>query len=122
MPTPPRRRCPRPGCPHPQPCPTHRKPQARSKYADLYESKPWRTLAATILDEDRLCPGYHPHGTPIRCGRRTTQVDHVTALDDGGAPLDRTNLQALCSSCHGRKSAHERAPRAARELRRSPRG
>lgn len=112
MPKRPRRRCPSPGCSKPQPCPDHhRKTERRSKYADLYESREWRELAATVLDEERACPGW-PEDHPIACRQRTTQVDHVIALEDGGPPLDRTNLRALCASCHGRKSAAERKARA----------
>lgn len=115
MPNRPRRRCPRPACPNAQPCPDHhRKTETRSKYADLYESKEWRKLKAEVLDEERYCPGYHRLGSPIPCRAPTTQVDHVIALDDGGPPLDRTNLRALCASCHGRKTGDEVRARRAR--------
>lgn len=37
-----------------------------------------------------------------------TQVDHITALRDGGSNDDR-NLQALCDACHKAKTAAEGA-------------
>ncbi len=38
-------------------------------------------------------------------------TDHIIAIEDGGAPLDRRNLQRLCTSCHNQKSADERHAR-----------
>jgi 5-methylcytosine-specific restriction endonuclease McrA len=93
------------------PCPTHKPASAgRSRYADVYQSAAFRRLRKEVLDEQRQCPGYPPDN-PIRCGMRTTHVDHIVALADGGAELDRTNLQALCASCSGRKSVAERMAR-----------
>lgn len=39
------------------------------------------------------------------CGAPASEVDHITALADGGAELDPANLQALCRSCHRAKTA-----------------
>ena len=36
-----------------------------------------------------------------------TQIDHIQSISTGGQPLDLNNLQTLCYSCHGRKSAKE---------------
>ncbi len=41
-------------------------------------------------------------------------VDHVVPIKDGGERFDAANLQALCVSCHNRKTATERARREAR--------
>jgi 5-methylcytosine-specific restriction protein A len=38
-------------------------------------------------------------------------ADHVLPLKDGGARFDWANLQALCVSCHNRKTAGETAKR-----------
>ena len=34
-------------------------------------------------------------------------VDHIIAIEDGGAIYDPQNLQLLCLKCHGVKSARE---------------
>lgn len=36
----------------------------------------------------------------------TYEVDHITRIDEGGSN-DRSNLQALCRNCHGRKTVLE---------------
>ena len=50
------------------------------------------------------------------CSRTGTRLfaDHVIELRDGGAALDLANGQALCGSCHTRKTAAARAARQAR--------
>lgn len=47
------------------------------------------------------------------CGRTGTRLfaDHIIELQDGGAPFDAANGQALCGSCHTRKTAAARAAR-----------
>lgn len=49
-----------------------------------------------------------------RCGTATARLiaDHIVEIQDGGDALDLKNGQALCSSCHGLKTAEERARRA----------
>lgn len=49
----------------------------------------------------------------LGCGAHGVRLyaDHVVELRDGGAPFDPTNGQALCASCHARKTARERARR-----------
>jgi len=111
MPRPPRRRCPHQGCANAQPCPNHNpKSQRQSNYAAFYASPEWKRMRATVLDQERYCPGW-PADHPIRCHQPTKQVDHVIALEDGGPPLQRSNLVALCPPCHGRKTADEVARR-----------
>jgi len=64
----------------------------------FYQSAAWLRLRAQVLREEPTCrtPG---------CGQRSTHADHVRPIDDGGAALDRANLQGLCQSCHSRKTA-----------------
>jgi 5-methylcytosine-specific restriction enzyme A len=47
------------------------------------------------------------------CGRSDGRLfaDHVVEIEDGGRPLDLSNGRALCSSCHGRKTAQARQAR-----------
>ena len=50
------------------------------------------------------------------CGRIEARmfVDHIRELQDGGAPLERSNAWLLCGSCHSHKTAAERARRVGR--------
>ena len=41
------------------------------------------------------------------CGGYANEVDHRTPIHHGGDPLDRENLQALCRTCHIRKTRTE---------------
>lgn len=34
-------------------------------------------------------------------------VDHIVSMSDGGARLERENLQPICERCHGRKTRLE---------------
>jgi len=61
----------------------------------------WRAVRAQVLARD----GFRCR----QCGRRgRLEVDHVVALDQGGAELDPENLQALCRHCHMVKTRSER--------------
>lgn len=69
----------------------------------IYRSARWRRCRAQVLKLNPLC---------VYCkliGRVTTatDVDHITPLSKGGAMWDQSNLQALCKSCHGSKSARQ---------------
>lgn len=71
----------------------------------FYQSPEWRSLSNAVLQErGRCCQRCHKEG-----GRM--YVDHINELRDGGAALDRSNLQILCSSCHVVKSGEARARR-----------
>lgn len=52
------------------------------------------------------------------CGRveRRMFVDHRIELKDGGAALDRKNVQLLCGACHTRKTFFQRARRMAERM------
>lgn len=50
------------------------------------------------------------------CTRRGYIVDHVVEIRDGGARLDRANLELVCSSHHSAKTAVERAKRMAKRF------
>lgn len=70
-----------------------------------YRSKRWRMLARRVKFEQPLCPGLPGE----ECGAIATEVDHIVAMAAGGQPFARANLQALCASCHARKTRAERA-------------
>ena len=72
------------------------------------EHRAWR--AAVIARAGGRCQ------SPTCQGRAPTArlfADHVRELRDGGAPLDLANGQALCGTCHARKTASARARRMA---------
>lgn len=44
----------------------------------------------------------------VQCGARgRIEVDHISALRDGGAAFELDNLQCLCPACHTRKTRIE---------------
>lgn len=64
----------------------------------------WRRLRDMYLSEHPLCQdpdGVHGSFPPV-----ATEVDHILAKKLGGTD-DWENLQALCKSCHSRKTARE---------------
>jgi hypothetical protein len=71
------------------------------------EHRAWR--AAVIRRAGGLCQA-------PRCGRAGVRLfaDHIRELQDGGAPLDVANGQALCGRCHAFKTVRERARRIAK--------
>lgn len=77
----------------------------------FYQSPEWRSLMASILKErGRQCQHcgrtHNRDGTPIRIFG-----DHRTELSDGGAPLDRANIDLLCGACHTVKTNKARRAR-----------
>src|SRR5690606_1959559 len=75
-----------------------RNPVARA----LYRSKRWRTERASFLHDHPLC---------VECARHdlirpASIVDHIDPHGgDETVFWDRARWQALCASCHGRKTA-----------------
>ncbi len=77
----------------------------------FYASKPWRALMAELFRER----GYRCEDPTCKGGAPSRKIygDHIVELRDGGAPLDKRNVLLRCASCHGRKTAAERAKRMA---------
>jgi 5-methylcytosine-specific restriction protein A len=77
---------------------SRRNPVARA----LYRSKRWRTERASFLHDHPLC---------VECARHdvihpASVVDHIDPHGgDETVFWDRARWQALCASCHGRKTA-----------------
>lgn len=69
----------------------------------IYNSRRWKLLRKRVLFEQPLCAN--------GCDAISTDVDHIRAIEDGGDPWARTNLQALCQRCHSRKTRQEQATR-----------
>jgi 5-methylcytosine-specific restriction protein A len=76
----------------------------------FYLSPAWRSLIAEIISErgplceDPMCK------RPSRFASRV-YGDHIHELQDGGAPLDKSNILLRCGSCHTRKTLAVRAER-----------
>ncbi len=71
------------------------------KPLDFYLSPAWRKLVAAIKKErGDKCEA---------CGAEQGQIngDHITEMQDGGAPLDPGNVQLLCQTCHSIKTRDE---------------
>lgn len=79
-------------------------PKQRAAHYGTAEHEAWRR--EVIRRAGGLCQGKG-------CGRHGTRLfaDHIVELKDGGAPYDAGNGQALCGSCHSRKTAAVRAAR-----------
>lgn len=63
----------------------------------------WEAVRAEILEEEPECR---------RCKaanrlKVAVMVDHIVPLEDGGARLDKDNLQPLCRDCHAVKTAED---------------
>ena len=64
----------------------------------------WRRLRSMYLSQQPLCEdpfGVHGDEPPV-----ATEVDHIVPRSAGGTDAWE-NLQALCKSCHSRKTASE---------------
>ena len=69
----------------------------------FYTSTTWRRARAAYLAAHPLC---------VECFKAhrftaATVVDHIKPINEGGAPLDPANFQALCAACHNKKSGSE---------------
>ena len=64
----------------------------------FYDSTAWRRFRAQTLRQRPLCQ-------VDGCGQASRHLDHRVPIRAGGAPLDPANVQALCASCHSRKTA-----------------
>lgn len=90
------------------------KAEVNRKYDDnrperhrFYRSAEWNKARRRFLARHPLCE------LCLRENRivPAVVVDHIKEIADGGALLDERNFQALCSTCHNRKTAEERRRR-----------
>lgn len=105
----PKRRCPRTGCQHMQPCPVH--------HVDDLERRKRLTAAADARRPSAAQRGYDAEWFKVRarflrahptcgCGAPASQVHHVVRVRDGGRH-EPGNLRPLCASCHSRLTLRE---------------
>ena len=106
MPTKPLHPCGHPGCPNltaERYCPKHKQPDRPSSASRGYNAK-WRKASKAFLRKNPLC---------VMClkeGRYTaaTVVDHIKPhRGDSTLMWDSSNWQALCKSCHDKKTWRE---------------
>lgn len=74
----------------------------------IHHTHRWARIAEIVRRQEKVCR------LCLLRGRVTpaTQTDHIVAVSRGGAPFERSNLQALCDGCHDAKTRAERgAPR-----------
>lgn len=70
----------------------------------FYHSREHRALRKEVFDEEpncRIC--WNEHGRL----RAAKVLDHIIPIQQGGAKLDKANVQPLCTPCHQRKSSLE---------------
>lgn len=78
------------------------KPQRRQDDS-FYHNTHWRKLRDYYIKSHPLCEECKRKGRV----RKATEVDHITPISDGGSRYNTANLQALCKSCHSRKTMKE---------------
>jgi 5-methylcytosine-specific restriction protein A len=68
----------------------------------VYQSKQWKATRQWVLNETPFC---------AVCDSPANEIDHIIPLSkiymqqlDGNLAYDTSNLQALCKSCHSKKS------------------
>lgn len=102
MPVLPARPCSMPGCPRRAVqrgrCELHqrlsRQPDQRGSATERGYGYHWQQVSAAYLRRSPEC---------VVCGAQATDVDHIVPRSRGGTD-DEDNLQALCHSCHSRKT------------------
>lgn len=81
--------------------PTYRRHDGRVSSAKRGYGRRWRALRLMYLRQHPLC--VNPFGLENHIVE-ATDVDHITPKRNGGTD-DEANLQALCHSCHSKKTA-----------------
>ncbi len=71
----------------------------------------WSQTRRRVLERDA--------GRCYLCGRAADHVDHIVPACEGGTD-DESNLAAICSACHARKTSAEANRHNASTLRRRP--
>lgn len=68
-------------------------------HVEVYSSPRWRALRRQVRREQPFC----------LCGCNTvwTELDHVVAINDGGEPFSRENVEGRCRKSHAAKTSRE---------------
>lgn len=73
--------------------------QQRGSAAARGYGRTWQRLRLMVLLEEPLCRECQTRGETVAA----TDVDHIIPKREGGKD-ERSNLQALCHTCHSRKT------------------
>jgi len=96
-------------------CPAHMRAEWRrvERYRGTAKARgydeDWKRLRAAVLRVEPFCRACTAAGV-IQLAQ---EVDHVVPLAEGGARLERANVQPLCRECHAAKTGTEHARRRA---------
>lgn len=71
---------------------------------ELYGSNRWKKVSAAFRRANPLCAECLKNDTLTQ----SKVTDHIKPVNDGVDPWDQDNWQALCISCHQKKSRSER--------------
>jgi 5-methylcytosine-specific restriction protein A len=66
----------------------------------FYDKRAWRRLRLAKLAASPMCELRYPG-----CKGAASEVDHRTAIKDGGDPLAWDNLSSACKPCHSAKTS-----------------
>lgn len=70
----------------------------------FYQRSAWKKLRSAQLRIEPLCRKCRETGALVEA----TVVDHITPIASGGAELELSNLQSLCTKHHNAKTNSER--------------
>ena len=96
-------RCPQPAVPGSSRCRDHTTSnwhRSKRPYTEIYRSPAWTTMRARVLREEPMC-------CVEGCQARSTSVDHIVGLAEGGLPYERSNLRGMCHEHHKRRSSQQ---------------
>ena len=71
---------------------------------EFYNSRAWRNCRKLFLELNPLCK----HCDVVGLTEPAKVVDHIVPINKGGDRFNYDNLQALCVSCHNKKSARDK--------------
>lgn len=77
------------------------------KTEPFYGTARWKKFRKWYLSNNPMCETCLTNNKFVPA----QMVDHIIELKDGGNPLDQKNTQALCWSCHAKKTARVRSGR-----------
>lgn len=97
-----------------QTAPPWNKSVRKRNYEPFYHTQRWRDIrkgfliGTTTLPDGRIvsnsmCIECFKNGKSVA----SNTVDHIQRIKDGGDPYNPDNFQALCRSCHEKKSSKE---------------
>ena len=80
---------------------------SKPENAAFYKQKLWTETSKAYRHQNPLCENCLEKGFTSE----TWCTDHIIPIEEGGDKWDWDNFQALCKSCHGRKTGRETAER-----------